>query len=74
MFKGLSNEVNNTNLFGRWESDFNAVVPDPGCFFFYWVAAAVADIAAVNPNDIKTLLANGVRTLFIIGRQLSLMA
>ena len=30
-----------------------------------WVAASVADAAAVNPNGIKTLLANGISTCSI---------
>ena len=30
-----------------------------------WIAASVADVAAVNPNGIKTLLANGLSTFFI---------
>ena len=34
---------------------------------FLWIAAAVADYAAVCPNAIKTLLANGLSTLFIKG-------
>ena len=37
-------------------------VPHPRGFF--WIAASVADIAAVTPNDIKLFLTNGVRTLF----------
>ena len=32
------------------------------------MAASIADIAAVNPNGIKTLLANGASTLFINGK------
>ena len=39
------------------------VVPDPSIFFRKYTL--VADHSAVNPNDIKTLLANGVSTLFI---------
>ena len=31
--------------------------PDPNIFL--WVAASVADTAAVNPNGIKMLFANG---------------
>ena len=31
------------------------------------IAASVADAAAVNPDDIKTLLANGLRTFPING-------
>ena len=27
---------------------------------FLWIAASVSDAAAVNPNGIKTLLANGL--------------
>ena len=33
-------------------------MPDPNIFL--WIAASVAYAAAVNPNDIKTLLANGL--------------
>ena len=33
------------------------VNPDPNNFL--WIAASVADVAAINPNGIKTLLANG---------------
>ena len=29
---------------------------------FLWIIASVADVAAVNPNGIKTLLANGFNT------------
>ena len=36
----------------------NVVVPDPN--IFSWIAASAADAAAVNPNGIKTLLANGL--------------
>ena len=36
--------------------------------FFLWIAASVADAAAaVNPNSIKTLLANGLSTFPIKG-------
>ena len=38
------------------------VVPDSK--IFYLIAASVADAAAVNPNDTKTLLAHGVSTFF----------
>ena len=37
----------------------NVVVPDPNIFL--WIAASVA---AVNPNGIKRLLANGLNTFF----------
>ena len=43
----------------------NAVLPDPSISL--WIAASVADAAAVNPNDIKTLLANVLITLPING-------
>ena len=33
--------------------------------FFLWIATSVADTSAVNPNGIKTLLANGLSTFFI---------
>ena len=32
---------------------------------FIWKAASLAEGAAVNPNDIRTLLVNGVNTFFI---------
>ena len=35
---------------------------------FFWTAASVGDGAAVNPSDIKTLLANGSSTFFIKGK------
>ena len=39
-------------------------IPDPT--FFLWIAAYVAAAAAaVNPNGVKTLLANGFSTFFI---------
>ena len=37
--------------------------PDPSIFF--WIAASAGDIPYDKPNGIKTLLANGVSTLFI---------
>ena len=33
----------------------NVVLPDPNIFL--WIAGSVADAAAVNPSDIKTLFA-----------------
>ena len=36
----------------------NVVIPEPKRFF--WITASVAHAAAVNPNGIKTLLANGL--------------
>ena len=41
------------------------VNPDPNIFL--WIAASVADAAAVNPNRIKALLANGLSTFPIKG-------
>ena len=35
-------------------------VPDPNISF--WIVASVADVVVVNPNGIKTLLANGLGT------------
>ena len=35
---------------------------------FFWIAAIVADAAAVYPNHIKTLLASGVSTFVINGK------
>ena len=46
--------------------NINVAVPDQK--IFYWIAASVADTAAVNPNGAKTLLANGISTLFINGK------
>ena len=43
------------------------VNPDPNIFL--WIAASVADSAAVNPNSIKTLLVNGLSTFYIKGNQ-----
>ena len=43
----------------------NAFMTDPKIFFL--IAASVADMAAVNLNDTKTLSPNGVITLFIYG-------
>ena len=42
------------------------VLPDPNIFL--WIAASVADTAAINPNGIKTLLANGVSIYLIKGK------
>ena len=39
------------------------VNPDPNIFL--WIAAPVSDAAAVNPNGIKTLVANGLSTFSI---------
>ena len=39
------------------------VNPDPNIFL--WIAASVSDAAAVNPNGIKTFLANGLSTFSI---------
>ena len=39
------------------------VIPDPKSFF--WLAASVADAAAVNPNGIKTLLASVFSTFLL---------
>ena len=33
-----------------------------------WIAASVPDATAVNPNDIETLLANGLSTFLIKGK------
>ena len=43
----------------------NIVVPDLNIFL--WIATSVPDAAAVNPNGIKTLLANGLSTFPIKG-------
>ena len=39
----------------------------PDSNFYFWIAASVSDAAAVNPNGIKMLLANGFNTFFIKG-------
>ena len=49
----------------------NVVIPDPKTYF--WIAASVADAAVVNPNCIKTLLANGLSTFFIKGKPFLVM-
>ena len=41
----------------------NVANPDPNIFL--WIAASVADDAAVNPNGSKTLLADGLSTFSI---------
>ena len=41
----------------------NVVVPNQN--IFWRIAVSVADVAAVNPNLIKTLLANALSTFFI---------
>ena len=38
--------------------------------FFYEIAASVAYVAAVNPNSIKTLLANGLSAFPLKGNPL----
>ena len=50
-------EVHKTKLEGRR--------PDPNILL--WIAASVADAAVLNPNGIKTLLANGLSTFLIKG-------
>ena len=42
----------------EWRPDLN---------IFLWIAASVADAFAVNPNGIKTLLANGLNAFPIKG-------
>ena len=49
----------------------NVVIPDSKIFFS--IAASVAETAAVNPNDSKTLLANGLSTFFVKGKQFLVM-
>ena len=41
----------------------NLTVPEQR--IFVWITASVADTTPVNPNGIKTLLANGFGTIFI---------
>ena len=40
-------------------------MPDPSTFL--WIAGSIAYAAAVNPNGIETLLANGLSTFLIKG-------
>ena len=49
---------------GRRTKDEGSL-PDPKIFLC--IPASAADAAAINPNVIKTLLANGVITFFING-------
>ena len=44
----------------------SVVMADPTIFLR--IVACVSDPAAVNPNGIKTLLANGLSTFFIKGK------
>ena len=41
--------------------------------YFLWIAASVADAAAVNPNGIETLLATGLSTFPVKGIQFLVM-
>ena len=36
--------------------------------FSFLMAASIADVVTVNPNNIRTLLANGVSTFFTNGK------
>ena len=47
------------------EAESEGRVPDPNIFL--WIAASVANAAAVNANGIKTLSANGLSTFLIKG-------
>ena len=49
----------------------NVVILDPKIFFLK--AASVIVAAAVNPNGIKTLLANSVSTFFLKGKPVLVM-
>ena len=44
----------------------NVVIPNPRIFLY--IPATAADVATVNPNGIKTLLANGLNAFFIKGK------
>ena len=54
-----------TSFISSFET-FNVVVYDPSILL--WIAASVAYVAAVNPNGIKTLLANCLSRFFIKGK------
>ena len=43
----------------------NVVVPE--LWILLWMVSSVADAAVVNPNSIKTILANGLSTLLVKG-------
>ena len=49
----------------------NVVIPDPNIFLY--IAASVPDAAAINPNGIKTLLANGFNTFLLTAIQFLVM-
>ena len=49
----------------------DVVLPDPNMFL--WIAASIADAAAVNPNRIKTILANRLTTFPIKAIQFLVM-
>ena len=46
--------------------NINVVFPYPK--IFYWIAASVADAAAINPKDTRTLLASGLIAFPIKGK------
>ena len=52
-------------LFNFFWNIVNVVTLDSNIFL--WIATSVSDAAAVNPDGIKTLLANGLSSLFIRG-------
>ena len=54
-------EIIKVVLFGKVR--FKGRLPDPKIFLC--IPASAADVAAVNPNGTKTLLANSLITLFI---------
>ena len=45
----------------------NINVAKPGPNIFLWVAASVADVATINPNVVKTFLADSLNTFPIKG-------
>ena len=53
------------------EAKFKGRAPDRNILL--WIAASVADAAAVNPNGIETLLANGLSTFPVKGIQFLVM-
>ena len=52
-------------LFNFFWKIVNVVTLDSNIFL--WIATSVSDAAAVNPDGIKTLLANGLSSFFIRG-------
>ena len=57
-------------LFNSSFENINVVIPDLifFFFFFFWIDASTSDNSKINPNGIRTLLADGLSTLSIKGK------